>query len=90
MIRLTTYNCCSIRNKAEQVKKILDRVDILFLQEIMLSKGDIHLLDEFHRDFDHAAFVLDKESEGINEGRPRGIAFFFAQMPLIIYCPSCN
>ena len=44
----------------------------------MLSKSDLPLLYDFSRDFDHSVYVRDRESEGINEGRPsRGVAIFW-------------
>ena len=77
MMRLVSYNCNSIRNNAENVKNLLDENDV-FLQEIMLSKSDLPLLFHYNNDFDHIAYVKDRESEGINEGRPsRGVAIFW-------------
>ena len=78
MIRFTSYNCNSIRNNSELVKDILKLSDIVFLQEIMLSKSDLPLLYNYDNDFDHVAFVNDRESEGICEGRPSsGVAIFW-------------
>ena len=78
MIKLVSYNCNSIRNNAENVKNLLDENDVVFLQEIMLSKSDLPLLFGYNEDFDHTAYVKDRESEGINEGRPsRGVAIYW-------------
>ena len=78
MVRLVSYNCNSVRKNAENVMKLLSENDIVFLQEIMLSKSDLPLLYDLDRDFDHIAYVKDRESEGINEGRPsRGVAIFW-------------
>ena len=68
MPRCVTYNCNSIRNNSEVVKHLLSSYDIVFLQEIMLNKSDLPLLNDFHIDFEHVAFVKDRESEGICEG----------------------
>ena len=44
----------------------------------MMNKSDLPLLHDFDDDFKHVAFVRDRESEGINEGRPaRGVAVFY-------------
>ena len=78
MIRCASYNCNSIRNNAEIVKNILGSVDILFLQEIMLNRSDLDILNNFDNTFDHDAYVKDKDALGINEGRPTaGVAIFW-------------
>ena len=78
MVRLATYNCNSIRCNFEIAKSILKEVDVLFLQELLLCKSDLHILQELSEDFDNVAYVLDRESEGIIEGRPsRGVAILW-------------
>ena len=78
MIKFASYNCNSVRKSVETVKNLLDKSDVVFLQELMLSKSDLPILYEFHEDFDHVGFVKDCESQGINEGRPsRGVAIFW-------------
>ena len=78
MLKCVTYNCNSVRNNSEVVKSILKIADVVLLQELMLSKSDLSILNTFDRDFDNVAFVQDRESEGINEGRPaRGVAIFW-------------
>ena len=80
MIRVTSYNCNSVRNNADIVKSLLSNYDIVVLQELMLEKRDIDILNDFNNDFRHIAFVRDRESEGITEGRPsRGVAIFLAK-----------
>ena len=78
MIKFVSYNCNSVRKNTETVINPLDKADVVFLQELMLSKSDLPLLHDFHSDFDHAAYVKDCESQGINEGRPScGVAIFW-------------
>ena len=78
MLRCVSYNCNSVRNNADIVKALLETSDIVFLQELMLNKSDLGVLNDFHRDFRHTAFVRDREAEGINEGRPSGgVAIFW-------------
>ena len=73
-----SYNYNSVRINSEIVKAILKDSDILFLQELMLTKSDLPLLQDFDDDFRNVAFVRDRESEGIIEGRPtRGVAIFY-------------
>ena len=78
MITFVTYNCNSIRNNSETVKSLFDKADVILLQELMLCKSDLPLLNDFHERFNHIAFVNDRESDGICEGRPsRGVAIFW-------------
>ena len=77
-MKCVSYNCNSIRNNSEIVKVLLDNNDLIFLQEIMLNKSDLPLLHNFNENFTNVAFVKDRESEGINEGRPaKGVAIFW-------------
>ena len=74
-IRFCTYNCNSVRANFENVKNILSNCDIVFLQELLLCRSDLPILDELNNDFENIAFVQDRESDGIMEGRPtRGVA----------------
>ena len=91
MVKLISYNCNSIRNNSEIVKDLLNKTDILFLQEIMLCKSDLALLNDFNEDFESVGYVKDRECEGINEGRPsKGVAIYWRKslspyaVPLLI------
>ena len=78
MARIASYNCNSIRNNSEVVKSLLLDADILFLQELMLEKRDLGLLNDFSNNFRHVAYVNDRECEGVCEGRPsKGVAIFW-------------
>ena len=78
MVKCISYNCNSIRNNSEIVKDLLNKTDILFLQEIMLCKSDLGLLKDFNENFECMGFVKDREHEGINEGRPsKGVAIYW-------------
>ena len=46
-MKITSYNCNSVRNNSETVKKLLNDCDILLLQELMLEKRDLDILNEF-------------------------------------------
>ena len=90
MIKCVTFNCNSIRNNSEIVKQLLSFSDIVLLQEIMLSKSDLPLLNDFHKEFMHIAKVKDRESEGISEGRPsKGVAIFWKKTFIVLHF-SCN
>ena len=78
MVKVASYNCNSIRKNSEIVKNILNSNDIVCLQELLLSKSDLPVLNDFNENFNNIAFVEDRETQGINEGRPsRGVAIFW-------------
>ena len=65
---------------SENVRKLLDNFDIVFLREIMLSKSDLPLMNDNNKQFRNIAFVRDRETEGIIEGRPsKGVAIFWRE-----------
>ena len=78
MLNIVSYNCNSVRNNVDIVKSLFSESDIVMLQELMLEKRDVGVLNDFNKDFKHIAFVKDREMEGICEGRPaRGVAIFW-------------
>ena len=78
MAKIISYNCNSIRCNSEIVKSLLVDADILFLQELMLERRDLGFLNDFNDNFRHVAYVKDRESAGICEGRPsKGVAIFW-------------
>ena len=73
-----TFNCNSIRNNKEIVKNILKEADVVCLQELMINKGDLDVLDSLDSNFNNISFAKDKETEGISEGRPSaGVAIYW-------------
>ena len=77
-MKIVSYNCNSVRNNVEIVKSLFVDADILLLQELMLEKRDLGFLNDLNENFNYTAFVKDRESEGICEGRPsRGVAIFW-------------
>ena len=49
-IRISTYNCCSLRTNIEVIRSIVDKkFDLIFLQEIFITEdrlGDIAYIDD--------------------------------------------
>ena len=77
-MKITSYNCNSFRNNFENVKSLLEDSDIILLQELMLEKRDLDVLNDLHVDFKYIAEVRDREMEGVCEGRPsRGVAIYW-------------
>ena len=78
MIKFTSYNCNSIRSNIESVKELLNKNDIIFLQELMLLQNDLSILNKLNNDFKCIAAVKDKQIDDIVTGRPsKGVAIFF-------------
>ena len=78
MVKIVSFNCNSVRSRAENVRNLLRENDVICLQEIMLCKSDLPILNDFNEDFYNIAFVEDRESLDINEGRPaRGVAILY-------------
>ena len=58
-MKLVSYNCNSIRNNTENVKNLLYKNDVVFLQEIMLSKSDLPLLFHYNCDASQVDFLQE-------------------------------
>ena len=88
MIDVVSYNCNSIRNNIDIVKSFFVENDIVMLQELMLEKRDLDILNDFNKDFRHVAFVKDREMDDICEGRPsRGVAIFWRNNLSVMISP---
>ena len=72
MIRVTSFNCHSIRNNLHIVSELLENNDILILQELMLHQEDINFISSINSNFDFSAEVKDRVRYGVNVGRPSG------------------
>ena len=76
-MKIVSYSCNSVRNNSEVVKSLFPDADILMLQELMLEKSDLVVLNGLDYHFSHIAYVKDRETEGICKRRPaRGVAIF--------------
>ena len=51
VIRISSYNCNSVRANFENVRNIMTDCDVVCLQELLLCKSDLHILDELNDDF---------------------------------------
>ena len=85
MVKVVSYNCKSVRNNVEIVKKLLDIGDIVCLQEIMLHKRDLDILNDFNKEFRHVAYVKEIDDDNIKEGRPSGGVAIFLKKHLSPY-----
>ena len=78
MLNIVSFNCHSIIKNIETVKQLLNRFDIVLLQELMLMEEDIAVVEQLHPDFNCTVGIKDKNVDGILTGRPsRGVAILF-------------
>ena len=56
MVRIASFNCNSVRKNVEYVKTLLEENDIICLQELMLCKSDLSILNGFNDNFNNIAF----------------------------------
>ena len=76
-MRAKSYYCYSLRNNVPLVKSILNRCEILLLQETLLSESGSGVLDDFDDDF-LTAFVHAVRIYDFFVGRSSGdLAIFF-------------
>lgn len=73
-LRITTYNCRSVKSSIEEVKLLCGMSDIVFLQETWLTPDDIGLLQSIHPDFNAIGTSAMSEAlqKGMICGRPYG------------------
>ena len=70
-VKITSYNCCSIRKRIDPVREILLNNDIVLLQEIILLQEDCGLLQHLDEEFD-VYYVPSKAPDNFGDGRPIG------------------
>ena len=61
MVKITSYNCNSFRNNLQVISNLMANNDIVLLQELMLMKSDVSVLDIFNDDFNYVACVDERE-----------------------------
>lgn len=77
-IRITSFNCNSVRGSIEVVRNLTKNFDIVLLQEIMLLSADLPILNDINENFNVIAQVKDKTCDGIIDGRPsKGVAILY-------------
>ena len=71
-LRIASYNCNSVRKRIDIVRSILNKCDILLLQEILLLEEDKNFLYGLNSLFE--AYVVPSKHSNSNclEGRPSG------------------
>ena len=63
-LRITTYNCCSLRKNIDIVRQLcLEKYDLIFLQETYVTednRGDINYTDEYYECVGSPAIYSEK------------------------------
>ena len=72
MIRVSSYNCKSLKRNVSGISKTCDVSDIVFLQEHWLFPEELPLLNNVHRDFTGFGSSSIDPSAGVVMGRPFG------------------
>ena len=78
-LRIASFNCGSIKRKAEVVKNLLYDNDVVLLQETFLTEQDTNYLSFFNDEFEFASTpsVLNENFTGRPQG---GLAIFFKNL----------
>ena len=87
-LRIISYNCQSFRSNISIVKQLLEKCDMLFLQETLLTEFDANELDQLIDNNTIACFTPAIPSTSPNGGRPRGgLAVFWKTTDTINFFP---
>lgn len=71
-LRLSSHNCCSIRNSLPEVVRLCSENDVVFLQEHWLVKQNLDYLKTISNDYDAFGVSPIDLAENILVGRPKG------------------
>ena len=71
-LKITTYNCRSIKSSVDSVRNLCNNHDVVLLQEHWLVKDELHILSKLHEDF-YAIGVSAMDTDNkLIQGRPFG------------------
>lgn len=84
-LKVISFNCNSIRKNDEIVYSLLNKCDILLVQETLLTADSYDFVSKFHLDFvSYHVPAIDPCIDGLN-GRPRGGLSIFWNKKLEMY-----
>ena len=72
MIRISSYNCKSLKRNINGVRKVCDVSEIVFVQEHWLFPSELPLLNNVHQNFFSFGTSSVDPSNGVIVGRPFG------------------
>ena len=87
-LQIFSFNCQSFRSNISIVKQLLEKCDVLFLQETLLTQFNANELDQLTDNNTIACFTPATPSTSPNGGRPRGgLAVFWKTSDTINFFP---
>ena len=78
-LKVTSYNCDSIRNSVEIVKALLNDHDIILLQETILSENNLDFLNLLTDNFNHAATASTFNNNSMRGRASGGLAIYWTK-----------
>ena len=71
-LRVSSFNCNSLRKHIDIVRQLTANNDIILLQEVLLIDDDSHFIQAIDPDFEFALTPSIWDTEAELAGRPRG------------------
>ena len=65
MLKVITYNCQGLKNSLQDVSKLCQHYDFVFLQETWLFNFELHMLSSISKDFEGFGISAIDDSLGI-------------------------
>ena len=84
-LRITSYNCRSLNSNREIVKSLLDKVDILCLQETLVEANNLDIYENLDTNFDYSYVPATRKLDCF-VGRANGGLAIFWRRPLNFKC----
>ena len=78
-VRCLSYNCNGLKSFMPNMNDVLNKCDLLCLQELMITKQDCNILNNCHNDWNGFAVSHVDASLGVIRGRPNGGVGFLWQ-----------
>ena len=76
-LRITSYNCRSLKAENEIVSSLLKNSDLVFLQETLINKNTSHLLDSFNSEFQWFYAPAIRNSDSFQGRSSGGLVIFY-------------
>ena len=83
-LRISSFNCNSLRKHVDVVRAVMNECDVLACQEIILLPDDIYLLDMIDENFMFVAVPSKTPNSDTFDGRPSGGLVIFWRKSLDI------
>ena len=77
IVRFASYNCRSVKNITEDVRRLCNSHDIIFVQGHWLMPTELVFLDSIHKDFiSYSSSVVDTVSMIYSEDHTVALLFY--------------